>query len=123
MKSKFITIILSFFGLVGCSSNIEDLKQLGEKPFTKENWQSATQQERAKMVYSFLKEREIRKLSANEVIALLGKPTAYYEYDEFPAYLIGPKTIQTEYGNGYLLAFPINRETGLIKKFVLIPSL
>lgn len=113
---------MSLFGLLGCSSAVDDLKKLGDQPFTEESWSSATKEARAEMVYSFVTERDLEKLTAEDIIRLLGEPNAYYEYDEFPAYLVGPDSIQSEYGEGYLLAFPVDRETGFVKKFVLQPK-
>ena len=109
--------------LFGCStSSIEDIKALGTSEFTAEAWTNASQEERGKMVFSLLKKNDIKKMKVEEIISLLGNSTAYYEYDEFPAYLVGQKSIKSDYGNGYLLAFPFDRKTGLIRKYVIIPK-
>jgi len=109
--------------IFGCSANaIEDIKVLGTSEFSKETWTDASQEDRGKMVFSFLKKHDIKKMKVEEIKSLLGDSTAYYEYDEFPAYLVGPKSIKSDYGNGYLLAFPFDRKTGLIRKYIIIPN-
>jgi len=109
--------------IIGCSSNsIENIKVLGTNEFTKEAWVNASQEERGEMVFSLLKTHDVKKMKVEEIKSLLGNSTAYYEYDEFPAYLVGSKSIKSDYGDGYLLAFPFDRETGLIRKYIIIPS-
>lgn len=109
--------------IIGCSGySLEKLKSLGIDEFKKEKWFTATQEDRGRMVYSFLKKHEIKKMEAGDIKNLLGASTAYYNYDEFPAYLVGPKSVKTEYGNGIVLAFPIDRKTGKIKGFVIYPK-
>lgn len=109
--------------IFGCSSNsIEDIKVLGTNEFSKETWVNASQEERGKMVFSLLKKHDIKKMKVGEIKSLLGDSTAYYEYDEFPAYLVGPKSIKSDYGDGYLLAFPFDRKTGLIRNHIIIPN-
>ena len=73
------------------------------------------------MLYSFVKTHVIERLTAKDIFNLLGPSTSYYQYDDFPAYLVGPKTVQSQAGQGHLLAFPVNRTTGLIQEFVLDP--
>lgn len=120
---KIFYIILSI-AVISCSNNsIEKLKTLGSDEFIKDKWATASQEARGKMVYSFIKKNDIHKMVATDIKKLLGHSTAYYNYDEFPAYLIGPKNIKTEYGNGYLLAFPIDRKSGRIKKFLIYPKI
>jgi hypothetical protein len=98
-----------------------DLQGLGTAEFSKENWGMASQEARGEMVYSLSKNYKFNEMNKDQVLALLGESTAYYEYDEFPAYFVGPKNIASDYGNGYLLAFPLDRETGLIREVVIIP--
>ncbi|WP_370260639.1 hypothetical protein [Limnobacter sp.] len=121
MKEIFLWILMAL-GLVACSNPVENLKKLGTAPFTHEAWIRASQLERGEMVYSFLNHRDITVLSAADVYQLLGESTAYYEYDEVPAYLVGPNHVESEYGKGYLLAFPVDSHTGLVKKFVIHPQ-
>jgi len=123
MKNILILGLIVMMSLFGCStSSIEDIKALGTSEFTAEAWTNASQEERGKMVFSLLKKNDIKKMKVEEIISLLGNSTAYYEYDEFPAYLVGQKSIKSDYGNGYLLAFPFDRKTGLIRKYVIIPK-
>lgn len=110
--------------VISCSNaSVEKLKSLGLDDFNKEKWASASQEARGKMVYSFIVSHDIHQMVAHDIKDILGPSTAYYNYDEFPAYLVGPKNIKTEYGNGYLFAFPIDRKTGRIKDFIIYPEI
>jgi hypothetical protein len=120
---KFFTIILCIIAIGCSSSSVEGLKSLGSDEFEKEKWAAASQEARGKMVYSFIKRYDIHKMDAKDIKNLLGPSTAYYNYDEFPAYLVGPKAIKTEYGDGYLFAFPTDRKTGKIKKYIILPKI
>jgi len=123
MKNILILGLITIMNIIGCSSNsIENIKVLGTNEFTKEAWVNASQEERGEMVFSLLKTHDVKKMKVEEIKSLLGNSTAYYEYDEFPAYLVGSKSIKSDYGDGYLLAFPFDRETGLIRKYIIIPS-
>lgn len=123
MKNILILGLIAMMNLFGCSSNsIEDIKALGTSEFTTEAWTNASQEERGKMVFSFLKKHDVKKMRVEEIKSLLGNSTAYYEYDEFPAYFVGPKSIKSDYGDGYLLAFPFDRKSGVIRKYILIPK-
>ena len=123
MKNIFILGLIAMINIFGCFSNsTEDIKILGTNEFSKEAWNSASQEERGKMVFSLLKSHDVKKMKVEEIKPLLGESTAYYEYDEFPVYLIGSKSIKSDYGNGYLLAFPFDRKTGLIRKYIIIPK-
>lgn len=111
------------FGIFGCSSNsLETLKVLGTDKFSKDGWMNASQRERGGMVFSLLQKYDVTNMQVEELQSLLGESTAYYEYDEFPAYLVGPENIESEYGNGYLLAFPFDRKTGVINKYIIHPK-
>lgn len=123
MKTGLIAGVLFMFGLLGCSSNaLEDLKTLGSDDFSEDVWRDASQEERGRMVFSLLYKHDVTKMKVKEIQALLGESTAYYEYDEFPAYLVGAKEVESEYGDGYLLAFPFDRNTGMISKYVIYPE-
>jgi len=107
---KQITIILLI--LAGCSTaNLDDARALGTKKFDTEKWLSLPNNERSVVVYSLLKQHDVTAMNAKDITSLLGIPTAYYDYDEFPAYIIGPKTI---------LAFPVDRQSGLVRKYLII---
>ncbi|WP_199611044.1 hypothetical protein [Flocculibacter collagenilyticus] len=119
-------ILLVALLLNGCSDSTnmyEQYQQLGTETFTSEKWKSASQEERATLIYSFLTQYEINKLSREDVIALLGEPTAYFEYDEIPAYFIGSKSVSSVYGSGYLIAFPYDRTTGIVTKVIIKPKI
>ncbi len=123
MKKFLVLGLIAMINFFGCSlDSLEDIKVLGTGEFSREAWAKASQEERGKMVYSFLKKYDVKKMKVEEIKSLLGDSTAYYEYDEFPAYLVGPKSVKSDYGNGYLLAFPFDRKTGLIRKYVIIPK-
>jgi hypothetical protein len=123
VKANLMLGVFFMFGIVGCFSNsLEDLKVLGDDGFSKEVWRDASQEERGRMVFSLLHKHDVTKMKVEEVQALLGESTAYYEYDEFPAYLVGPKDVESEYGKGYLLAFPFERTTGVVSKYVIYPE-
>ena len=123
MKNILFVGSMFIFATFGCSSSSpEDLKALGTNPFSKDVWVDASQEERGEMVHSLLHKYQVTKMKVEDVQSLLGKSTAYYEYDEFPAYLIGPKHIKSEYGSGYILAFPFNRKTGMVSKYLILPK-
>lgn len=74
------------------------------------------------MVFSFLSQHDLTSLTSNSVKKLLGTPTGYYDYEENPAYLIGPRSVESEYGNGYLLAFVAEKTSGKIIAAKIIPE-
>lgn len=115
-------LIMSF--LFGCTAkSIDDqARALGSKEFSTEGWARATQELRGEMVASLLEKHRPTSLSAKEVIRLLGPPTGYYEYDEYPAYFVGPKSVQSKYGSGYVLAFVTDKGTGRVIKVLLLPE-
>jgi hypothetical protein len=118
----YVVLCLALFICSCSSSNDMNLQKLGTVEFSKETWAMASQEARGAMVYSLSESYTFNEMSKDQILALLGESTAYYEYDEFPAYFVGSKSIESEYGNGYLLAFPLDRETGLIREVVIIPS-
>jgi len=115
--------LLSAALLPGCSrKSIEDqAKKLGTRDFTTQAWTVATQEERGQMIASFLAKYRMTELTGQQVKSLLGPSTGYYDYDEYPAYLVGPKTVKTEYGNGYLWVFVTDKSSGKVRKVVLVP--
>lgn len=124
MKKNLLLCFYIVSGLLGCSSSsLEGLELMGTNNFSKDAWVNASQEERGKMVFSLLKKYDIKKMKVEEIKNLLGESTAYYEYDEFPAYLVGPRTIQSQYyGKGYVLAFPFDRSTGFIREYIIMPN-
>jgi len=117
MKYIFIFFII----LSSCSSkyNIENLKKLGTKNFEKKIWNDASNTEKATMIYSFVKTN--KNLTTTKVIEMLGKPTGYYDYDSYPAYFIGDKSVKSDYGVGYLIAFVPNNDNKIID-IIIIPK-
>lgn len=120
------TVIAILFASLcsGCVSDSigQQAKRLGTDPFDEKIWSTAPQEDRARMVASFLEMHDPRQLTTEQVRRLLGPNTAYYEYDENPAYLIGPKSVVSDYGHGYLLAFVADKATGKVAKIVIIPK-
>lgn len=103
--------------LTGCSnSSIEEAKTFGTKEFNSAEWKKANNTNRSRMIYSFLKNHDITSMSPANIYEMLGESTAYYEYDEFPAYLL-----ETNQGK-YIIAFPVDRETKTIRKYILEPE-
>lgn len=110
----FISITAILALILGCEKTIDNsLQEFGSVEFNSTVWNKSNSEVRAKMIYSFIKTTDIRKLSSKDIYSLLGKSTAYYEYDEFPAYILKSDNKQ------YILAFPINRNTNKIRKYVL----
>jgi hypothetical protein len=110
--------------LAGCSANsVEDqAKQLGAREFTVQAWTAGTQEERGQMIASFLAKYRVTDLTGKQVRGLLGPSTGYYDYDEYPAYLVGPKTVKSDYGNGYLWVFITDKSSGAVRKVILVPA-
>ena len=73
------------------------------------------------MVFSFLSQNDPKSLTAIGVKELLGTPTGYYDYDENPAYIVGPSNVESAYGKGYLLAFVAEKTSGKIMRVELFP--
>jgi hypothetical protein len=118
----FLMASLLSLVLAGCSGQSveKQARQLGNREFTVQAWQGATQEERGEMLASLLDKHRLVGRPAKEAVALLGKPTAYYEYDENPAYVVGPGTVESESGDGYLLVFLTDKATGRITDIRLI---
>jgi hypothetical protein len=111
-------------GLLACSppSVTEQAKSLGNDAFSQAAWKASSQAERGKMVASFLSQHDPQTLTANDVKELLGPPTGYYDHDENPAYMVGPDSIESVYGKGYLLAFIADKSSGRITSLKIIPE-
>lgn len=121
---KYVFLIIALM-ISGCSSEMEidKLQALGTEPFTKEKWKSASKEERGEMLYSFLKTHEIRNMHRKEIVEVLGEPTGYYNYEYIPAYFIGPDSVSSSYGKGYLLIFLNDESTGQVEGYEIIPQL
>lgn len=123
MRRLFSWYCLLFF-LSGCSrpTVAEQARMLGERAFTRQAWAAASQIERGEMLASFLTRHPANGLSAGQVRQLLGMPTGYADYDEDPAYVIGPPTVQSRYAKGYLLIFVTDRQAGRVVEIRLEPE-
>ncbi|PID50416.1 MAG: hypothetical protein CR991_01415 [Proteobacteria bacterium] len=119
---KIFIFFLWLISLAGCDHKYSnEFESLGTTPFTVNTWKSASQEEKATMLHSFMLQYNVVGMSPKYLKELLGESTGYYDYDNIPAYLIGSDEIHSEYGNGYLLAFPLDHSTGLIKSYIIIP--
>lgn len=123
MRSKFWSL-LATISLFGCSPPpvAEQAKLLGTREFSKEEWSVASQEKRGEMVFSFLSRHDFKSLTSNRVKELLGTPTGYYDYEENPSYLVGPSSVESEFGRGYLLAFIAEKTSGKILAVKIIPE-
>ena len=111
--------------MVGCSRSpvVEQARALGQREFTQQSWASGTQLERGEMLASFLTKHPVNELTAEQVKHLLGTPTGYADYDEDPAYVVGPSTVESEYGRGHLLIFVTDKKTGRVLETRLVPKI
>src|SRR5690554_4682646 len=123
---KILAVLASSLLALGCNSkttDIEAVKKLGAREFSNAQCLESGAVERGEMLYSYLKQREPNSsLTKAQVEEELGPATGYYEYDEFPAYYIGPKPDGVEQP-AYLVAFIIRHQTGQVKGFHVEPSL
>ncbi|MDR2924404.1 MAG: hypothetical protein LBU76_00325 [Azoarcus sp.] len=123
MRTKIWSLI-AMISLFGCSPPpvTEQAKLLGTREFSKEAWLTASQEKRGEMVSSFLSQHDLKSLTSNSVKELLGIPTGYYDYEENPAYFVGPSSVESEYGKGYLLVFIAEKTSGKIIAVKIIPE-
>lgn len=124
MRRLLLTICLTV-AVFGCSRSpvAEQAHMLGDREFTPQAWASASQVERGEMLASFLTKHPANQLSAEQVRQLLGAPTGYADYDEDPAYVVGPPTVDSEYGKGHLLIFVTDKSTGRVLTTRLVPEI
>lgn len=118
-----LLVALSAVFLSGCWNSIEDqAKKLGAREFTPETWAKATDLQRGEMTASLLKKYDLTSLHRKEIEALLGEPTGYFDYDTNPAYFVGPTTVESMYGKGYLLVFLTNKNNGDVDRVIFFPE-
>ena len=118
-----LLVALSAVFLSGCWNSIEDqAKKLGAREFTPETWAKATDLQRGEMTASLLKKYDLTSLHRKEIEALLGEPTGYFDYDTNPAYFVGPITVESMYGKGYLLVFLTNKNNGDVDRVIFFPE-
>ncbi len=126
LKFLALTIILFITACTNARSNfnIENLKVLGETPFDASEWNAANPEARGAMLYDLLSNYSFIGKKRKDVNDLLGKQTGYYEYDEYPAYLVGKSTASNSNNNSadYLFVFITDHNTGLIQDYLLIPQ-
>lgn len=118
----YACVLLLMFGC-GRAPVAEQARVLGNREFTQQAWASGSPVERGAMVSSFLGKYPADQLTAEQVRQLLGTPTGYADYDEDPAYVIGPPTVKSKYGDGYLLIFVTDRTTGRVLETRLVPEI
>lgn len=123
MNKKWLSIMICSLFLGACQTNHEALKVLGDQPFSSDKWKAASQEDRATMVYSLVSSHDLKTMDYQQIVALLGEPTAYYDHDTTPAYWVGSKSVKHELGHGYLLVFPTDHKTGLVKRYFIEPKL
>lgn len=124
MRTLLASLLLTLH-LVGCNRLpvVEQARMLGQREFTQQSWAIASQVERGEMLASFLTKYPANKLTAEQVKQLLGTPTGYADYDEDPAYVVGPPTVESEYGKGHLLIFVTDKKTGQVLEARLMPKI
>ncbi|WP_137173983.1 hypothetical protein [Massilia sp. HP4] len=124
----FCTLLLLTSTATGCwwQSGEADVEQqaekLGREEFTVHEWKNASELERGKMTASFLRKYKATDLSRQEVEALLGDPTGYYYSDTNPAYFVGPRTVTSVHGDGYLWVFDADKSTDRIRRVFFVPN-
>lgn len=74
------------------------------------------------MTASFLRQHDVERLSNKQIENLLGHPTAYHYRDTTPAYAVGPKTVSSEFTEGYLWVFQASLYDGQIEKVFFVPE-
>jgi hypothetical protein len=113
MRCFSIVLLLACL-LSGCSADSVEAqaKKLGAREFTTLAWTSGTQEVRGQMVASFLGKHKAGELTGKQVRTLLGPSTGYYDYDAYPAYLVG---------NGYLWVFITDKDNDKVRKVILLP--
>ncbi|UVW27587.1 hypothetical protein [Massilia sp. H6] len=124
MRTLLAFVIFTLL-MVGCNRLpvVEQARMLGQREFTQQSWAIASQVERGKMLASFLTKHPADELTAERVKQLLGTPTGYADYDEDPAYVVGPPTVESKYGKGHLLIFVTDKKTGRVLKTRLVPKI
>jgi len=109
--------------LAGCWHSVEDQAQkLGSRDFTPQSWATATQLQRGEMTASLLKKHDVAHFRYADVVRLLGEPTGYYDYDTNPAYFVGPTSVGSVHGDGYMLVFETDKYDGEVDRVFFVPE-
>ena len=123
LMKRILACLLALGLLQGCSDYTVEaqIHTLGDEFFTPQAWAGADQVGRGRMLASFLSQYPPERLSGDEVRDLLGEPTGAAERPEDLAYFVGPTTVESRYGKGYLLIFLIDRQTGKVTQVRIFP--
>ncbi len=112
ISAKHLYTLLCTLALLGCTNDSPpNFEKWGNSHFTPEKWQAADKKTRATLLHSFMQQRNVIGMKASELKEI------------FPAYLVGSEEVNSEYGKGYMIAFPIDHSTGLVKPIVVIPPI
>lgn len=114
--------LLAFGILQGCSGySVEvQISTLGHDHFTVRGWAGADQVGRGRMVGSFLSQYPVTQLTRAEIRDLLGEPTGAIGRDDTLCYFVGPTTVVSQYGRGYLLIFFLD-QGGKVRAVDIVP--
>ncbi len=125
-KHRRLAVLALFLALaftyLQLNSVVAQARRLGDRPFTPEAWAMASQLERAEMTASLLEQYDMSNFTRHDVVALLGPQTGYYDYDTNPAYFVGPDTVESMYGKGYLLVFETDKYDGDVDSIFFVPE-
>lgn len=122
--NKFLFLHFLFLILVGCNFmstpyDIEDLKALGEKPFTEEAWSSASRLERGAMLYDLVKTHNFIGQPVDNVYDTLGQSSSYF-YQEYNAgYAVSSRANSQDTEKKFTFAFLVDPKTRLVKDYAL----
>jgi len=98
-------------------------RKFGTQEFSVQAWAQASQMQRAEMTATFLEQYDVSDFNnRKKVETLLGPQTAYYDYDTNVAYVVGPNTVKTMYGPGYLWVFEADKDNGKIDRVYFVPD-
>jgi hypothetical protein len=75
------------------------------------------------MTASFLHQHDATSLNRTQLEKMLGHPTGYYYYDNNPAYFVGPNTVSSIHGDGYLWVFEADKDDGQIERVFFVPEI
>ena len=123
LMKRILACLLALGLLQGCSDYTVEaqIHTLGDEFFTPQAWAGADQAGRGRMVASFLSQYPPERLTSDDVRDLLGEPTGAADRPEDLAYVVGPATVESRYGKGYLLIFLIDRQTGKVTQVRIFP--
>lgn len=97
-------------------------RKLGTREFSVQAWANVSQSQRAEMTASFFEQYDVSGFKRKDIEALLGAQTSYYDYDTNLAYVVGPDTVRSMYGPGYLLVFEADKYDGEIDSVFFVPD-